>query len=127
MCPKNRPAMSPVPSPDCFALQQGQRSAAAVSINKPTGHSNVAYLKLDLSRLAEVRSFVADYAKKGYPPIKVLVLNADLQILDLDYTEDKIESTFAINHVGHALLFYLLRPCFAEEARIVIVASGTRT
>jgi NAD(P)-dependent dehydrogenase (short-subunit alcohol dehydrogenase family) len=33
--------------------------------------------------------------------------------------------TFAINHVGHALLFYLLRPQFANECRIVITASGT--
>lgn len=73
---------------------------AAVSINQRTGHRNVEYLTLDLSNLVRVRSFAADYAKKGYPQIKALVLNAGLQILDLNYTEDKIESTFAINHVA---------------------------
>lgn len=104
---------------------RSNKDNAAVSINKTTGHSNVEYLKLDLSSLAEVRSFAADYAKQGYPPITALVLNAALQILHLGYTEDKIESTFAINHVGHALLFYLMRPYLAEEARIVITASGT--
>lgn len=98
---------------------------AAVSINQRTGHRNVEYLTLDLSNLVRVRSFAADYAKKGYPQIKALVLNAGLQILDLNYTEDKIESTFAINHVGHALLFYLMSPYLAEDARILITSSGT--
>lgn len=104
---------------------RSDKDKAAVSINQTTGHNNVEYLKLDLSSLAKVRTFAADYAKKGYPPIKALILNAGLQILDLNYTEDKIESTFAINHVGHALLFYLMSPHLAEEARIVITASGT--
>ena len=104
---------------------RSNKDNAAVSINQITDHSNVEYLKLDLSNLAKVRSFAAEYAEKDYPPIKALVLNAGLQIHELDYTEDNIESTFAINHVGHALLFYLMSPYLAEEARIVITASGT--
>lgn len=104
---------------------RSNKDDAAVSINQRTGHGNVEYLELDLSSLAKVRAFAAEYAKGAYPPIKALVLNAGLQILNLNYTEDKIESTFAINHVGHALLFYLLRPYLDEEARILLVASGT--
>ena len=104
---------------------RSNRDNAAVLINQKTGHSNVEYLQLDLSSLAKVRFFAEDFAKRGYPPIKALVLNAGLQILDLSYTDDKIESTFAINHVGHALLFYLLSPYLAEEARILITSSGT--
>ncbi len=104
---------------------RSDKDNAALAINQKTGHSNVEYLKLDLSSLANVRSFAADYAKKGYPPIKALVLNAGLQILTLNYTEDKIESTFGINHVGHTLLFYLMSPYLAEDARILVTASGT--
>ena len=104
---------------------RSDKENAAIAIKKATGHSNVDYLKLDLSSLANVRSFAAEYAKKDYPPIKALLLNAGLQILTLNYTEDKIESTFGINHVGHALFFYLMKPYLAEEARIVITASGT--
>ena len=113
------------PQYQVLIASRSDKDNAAVSINQRTGHSNVEYLKLDLSSLAKVRSFAADYVKKDYPPIKALVLNAGLQILDLNYTEDKIESTFAINHVGHALLFYLLSPHLDEEARILLVASGT--
>lgn len=113
------------PQYQVLIASRSNKDDAAVSINQKTGQSNVEYLKLDLSSLTKVRSFAADYAKKGYPPIKVLVLNAGLQILDLNYTEDKIESTFAVNHVGHVLLFYLMSPYLAEEARILITASGT--
>ena len=113
------------PQYQVLIASRSNKDKAATSINRTTGHNNVEHLKLDLSSMAKVRSFAADYAKNGYPPIQALIFNAGLQILNLDYTEDKIESTFAINHVGHALLFYLLRQYFAEEARIVIVASGT--
>ena len=113
------------PQYQVLIASRSNKDNAAVSINQKTGHSNVEYLKLDLSSLAKVRSFAADYATKDYPPIKALVLNAGLQILDLNYTEDNIESTFAINHVGHALLFYLMSPHLGEEARILVTASGT--
>ena len=99
---------------------------AAASINKATGRKNAEFLPLDLSSLKNVRAFAADYAHMGHPPIKMLVLNAALQILTgVQYTEDGIEKTFAVNHVGHALLFYLLRPYLDGNCRIVIVASGT--
>ncbi|KAK4696166.1 hypothetical protein P7C71_g1697, partial [Lecanoromycetidae sp. Uapishka_2] len=99
---------------------------ATASIKAATGHSNVDFLKLDLASLELVRSFAADYASKGFPPIKALVLNAGLQFPGgVKYSADNIEMTFAINHVGHALLFYLLRPYLARDCRIVITASGT--
>ena len=99
---------------------------AAASINKATGRKNAEFLPLDLSSLKNVRAFAAHYAHMGHPPIKMLVLNAALQILTgVQYTEDGIEKTFAVNHVGHALLFYLLRPHLDGNCRIVIVASGT--
>ena len=98
---------------------------SAAAINKATGRNNAIYLPLDLSSLANVRKFAEDYSKKDYPPIRALLLNAGLQIISgISYTEDGFESTFGINHVGHALLFYLLRPQLAPDARIVITASG---
>lgn len=101
------------------------KDGAANSINNATGHKNVEFLPLDLSSLKNVRAFIADYASKGNPPIKYLLLNAGLQFPNgVEYSEDNIEKTFAINHVGHALLFYLLRPRLAKDCRIVITASG---
>jgi NAD(P)-dependent dehydrogenase (short-subunit alcohol dehydrogenase family) len=55
-----------------------------------------------------------------------LILNAGSQFPGgVQYTEDGFESTFAINHLGHALLFSLLIPKLSNTARIVVTSSGT--
>jgi len=108
-----------------IASRSNQDNAAA-SINDTLHQTNVSYIPLDLSSLAKVREFVTSYSSKSYPPIAALVMNAGLQFPNgVSYTGDGVEKTFAINHVGHALLFYLLRPHLTPNARIVITASGT--
>jgi NAD(P)-dependent dehydrogenase (short-subunit alcohol dehydrogenase family) len=98
---------------------------ASARINKTLGQKNTVFLPLDLSNLAKVRSFVSLYESKKYPPIEALVLNAGIQFPnEFRYSDDKIEMTFAVNHVGHALLFHLLFPHLADDARIVVTASG---
>ena len=84
------------------------------------------FLPLDLSNRAKVRSFVTTWESKHYPPIQALLLNATLQFPDgLRLTDEGLESTFAIAHVGHALLFHLLFHHLADNARVVITSSGT--
>lgn len=101
-------------------------NSAAATINKTLGQSNVEFLLLDLSQSSNVRSFVKTYEEKKYPPIQALVLNAALQFPgDVTYTSDGVEATFGISHLGHALLFHLLKPHLADEARIIVVSSGT--
>ena len=114
--------------PDCNILiaSRSDKDHAAASMNKKLHQTNVSYLPLDLSSLAKVRDFATSYSTKSYPPISALVMNAGLQFpKNVSYSTDGIEKTFAINHVGHALLFYLLRPYLTPNARIVITASGT--
>jgi NAD(P)-dependent dehydrogenase (short-subunit alcohol dehydrogenase family) len=99
---------------------------ASDRINKALNQNNVEYIRLDLGSLAEVRAFVKTWAERNFAPIEYLLLNAGLQFPgEPEYTVDGIEKTFAINHVGHALLFYLLVPHIAHTARIVITSSGT--
>lgn len=98
---------------------------AAASINAKTGLTNVSYMPLDLCSLAAIRAFASSYAQQQHAPISALVLNAGLQFLETEiYSADGIETTFAANHVGHALLFYLLRSHLADNARIVLTSSG---
>ncbi|KAI1455531.1 NAD(P)-binding protein [Annulohypoxylon moriforme] len=102
------------------------REHAADTINKTLSQNNTTYIPLDLSNLQKVRSYAEDWATNGYPPIQALVFNAGLQFPGgLTKTVDGLESTFAINHVGHALLFHLLCPYLAPKARVVITSSGT--
>ncbi|KAJ5627708.1 hypothetical protein N7490_009936 [Penicillium lividum] len=101
-------------------------NSAAETINKLLNHSNVQFMKLDLSNLANIRSFATTWDASNFPPLFSLVCNAALQFPNAaEYTDDGFEKTFGINHVGHALLFSLLRPYLANTARIVITGSGT--
>jgi NAD(P)-dependent dehydrogenase (short-subunit alcohol dehydrogenase family) len=101
-------------------------NAAAALINDSLSQNNVTYLPLDLSSFAKIRSFIRDWEAKKYPPIRALLLNAGLQFPGgVRITDDGIEATFGINHVGHALLFYLILPHLADRARIIITSSGT--
>ncbi|KAJ9616883.1 hypothetical protein H2200_000603 [Cladophialophora chaetospira] len=99
---------------------------SAKAINDKLRQNNVQFLPLDLGDLKNVRSFVETWKEKHFPPLSALILNAGLQFPhEIHYTADGFEATFGINHVGHALLFHLLQPYLAHEARIVITASGT--
>jgi NAD(P)-dependent dehydrogenase (short-subunit alcohol dehydrogenase family) len=78
-----------------------------------------------LCSLYSVRTFATKFAEGKYPPIGALVLNAGRQFGDEEsFSTDGIESTFAVNHVGHVLLFYLLRDYLADTARLVLASSG---
>jgi len=100
--------------------------SASKSINNCLDQNNVVFLPLDLSSFARIRSFVKDWEAKNFPSIQALLLNAGLQIPDgVRKTDDGIETTFAVNHVGHALLFYLLFPHLSDRTRVVITSSGT--
>lgn len=101
-----------------------------LSKHRPEKHNTqqVEFMSLDLSSTANVRTFVKTLEFKHYPKISSLLLNAGIQFSDgknLRYSPDGIEMTFATNHVGHALLFFLLKPHLTDDARIVITASGT--
>ena len=114
--------------PDHCIIIASRRDAthSAKAINQKLGQNNVQFIPLDLGDLKNVRSFVKTWEEKQFPPISILLLNAGLQFpAKIHYTTDGFEATFGINHVGHALLFSLLQPFLADEARIVLTASGT--
>ncbi|KAI1779046.1 NAD(P)-binding protein [Hypoxylon cercidicola] len=105
---------------------RSDRKHAADTINKTLGQANTVYIPLDLANLQNVRQYAEDWAAKKHPPIQALLLNAGLQFPGpVSKTVDGLESTFAINYVGHALLFHLLLPYLAPKARVIVTSSGT--
>ncbi|KAL4945832.1 hypothetical protein BDV06DRAFT_229726 [Aspergillus oleicola] len=114
------------PNSSIFIASRSDAISSATSINSTLNQSNTTYLPLDLSSQTKVRAFVSKWSDANNPPISHLLLNAGLQVPgEISYTEDGIEKTFGTNHVGHALLFHLLAPYLADEARVVVTASGT--
>lgn len=96
--------------------------------NSSKREPQVEFLPLDLTSTSNVRTFVQTFSSQNYPPITSLFLNAGIQFhqgKELRYSPDNIELTFATNHVGHALLIFLLRPHLSNDARIILTASGT--
>ncbi|KAJ8064065.1 hypothetical protein OCU04_007902 [Sclerotinia nivalis] len=84
-------------------------------------------MQLDLSDSKNIRRFaekwISDSAK---PQTKALVLNAGLQFpAGLVMIPEGLGETFAVAHVGHTLLFFLLCPHLAPYSGIVLTSSGT--
>ena len=114
--------------PECLVVisSRSDKEGAAAAINSSLGQDNVKFLAVDLSSTASVRNYAKIWSAEGWPSIKYLVLNAGLQFPGaLTKTAEGLESTFAVNHLGHALLFHLLWPHIAADARITVTSSGT--
>jgi NAD(P)-dependent dehydrogenase (short-subunit alcohol dehydrogenase family) len=86
--------------------------------------TEVSSLLCDFSRQAEVRR-LAEEVLRRFDRLDVLVNNAGTVFKDRTVTEDGIEATFAVNHLGYFLLTQLLldRIVRSAPARIVNVAS----
>ncbi|CAJ2676565.1 unnamed protein product [Trifolium pratense] len=93
----------------------------------PTAKIDV--FELDLSSLASVRKFAADFNSSGLP-LNILINNAGVMATPFLLSQDNIELQFATNHLGHFLLTNLLLETMKKtvkecnrEGRIVIVSS----
>src|SRR5204863_4471462 len=86
--------------------------------------AEVTSLLCDFSRQADVRRLATDVLAK-LDRLDVLVNNAGTVFRERTLTEDGIEATFAVNHLGYFLLTQLLleRMVQSAPARIVNVAS----
>ncbi|KAK9453677.1 hypothetical protein V1511DRAFT_489535 [Dipodascopsis uninucleata] len=114
------------PSYQVILASRTDSQLSAATINKTLGQNNSSFMQLDLGSLKNVRAFADEWKAKKLPPIEFLFLNAGVQFAgDVSYSVDGFEETFAINHLGHALLFSLLYPYLADDARILVTSSGT--
>lgn len=126
------------PQSKILVASRSDKNSAANSLNKLVARNQntsaksdvpqIEFRSLDLASNSNVRAFVKTFTSEGHPPISHLLLNAGIQFRqgkDYRRSADGVEATFAVNHVGHALLFFLLKPHLAHDARIVVVSSGT--
>jgi NAD(P)-dependent dehydrogenase (short-subunit alcohol dehydrogenase family) len=99
-------------------------NAALARLRQVRADCEASALYADLSRLDAVRALAAELA--ALPRIDILINNAGAVFNRRAETEDGLERTFALNHMGYYLLTRLLQPILAASApaRVVIVASG---
>lgn len=86
---------------------------------------NVDVWPLDLSSLASVDKFAAQFLKAGPTTLDMLILNAGVMACPYTETADGVEMQFGTNHLGHFYLTKRLMPVLeSSKARVVTVSSN---
>jgi light-dependent protochlorophyllide reductase len=107
-----------------LAVRDTARGADAVAeLGAP---DRCTVLEMDLASLRSVRDFVQRLRDTDVPPMHALVCNAGVQVVSgTEETDDGVEMTFGVNHLGHFALVHGVLDQLARPARVVVVSSGT--
>jgi NAD(P)-dependent dehydrogenase (short-subunit alcohol dehydrogenase family) len=107
-----------------LAVRDSARGAAAVAeLGAP---QRCTVLPMNLASLRSVRAFSGHLRDAGLPALRAVVCNAGLQVPDgTKLTDDGVEMTFGVNHLGHFALLQGLVAQLGRPARVVVVSSGT--
>jgi NAD(P)-dependent dehydrogenase (short-subunit alcohol dehydrogenase family) len=103
-------------------MAKGRTAVGEITSRHPD--ASVDVMQLDLAKLSDVRRFAKDFSER-HPKLDVLINNAGLVLDKRSLTEDGLETTFQVNHLGPFLLTNLLLDNLkaAAPSRIVNVAS----
>ena len=106
----------------CRNLDKGRAALDRITAEKPSGRVSVA--ALDLSDLASVERFAAEFAA-SHDRLDLLINNAGVMVPPLGRTAQGFELQFGTNHLGHFALTGRLLPLLERTpgARIVVVSS----
>ena len=104
----------------CRNLEKGGAVRDRILADLPA--ADISVLRLDLSSLDSIRTFVDDI---GQEPVSALFNNAGVISKGYSLTGDGLENTFAVNYFGPYLLTRLLLPLMEPEASIVNMVSLT--
>ncbi|KAM7273331.1 hypothetical protein ACFE04_027995 [Oxalis oulophora] len=86
------------------------------SIVKDIPAAKIHAMELDLSSIASVKKFAAEFESSNRP-LNILVNNAGIMANPFMLSKDGIELQFATNHIGHFLLTNLLLETMKRTAR----------
>ncbi|GAB2545675.1 SDR family NAD(P)-dependent oxidoreductase [Gracilibacillus alcaliphilus] len=104
--------------------QKGEEAVRALI--QSTNNPNISAMILDLSSTTSINHFAEQFIEADVPPLYAIVCNAGAGFAKgTQETEDGVEATFGVNHLGHFLLVRLLLNQVEEQGRIIIVSSDT--
>ncbi len=108
---------------------EGKAKKTVTQIRQKSNNEDVHYILVDFSSQTAIRSMAAQFLER-YNQLHVLINNHGTVNIRRQETEDSLEQTFAVNHLGYFLLTNLLLERLkatgtAEDpARIVNVSSS---
>jgi NAD(P)-dependent dehydrogenase (short-subunit alcohol dehydrogenase family) len=105
---------------------QAKGEDALQRLRTASGNDAIRLYIADLGKQADIRR-VASELQADFPVVDRLVNNAGTWISKRTFTEDNIETVFAVNHISYFLLSHELMPALlkADEGRIVCVGSDS--
>nr|XP_014428789.1 WW domain-containing oxidoreductase isoform X3 [Pelodiscus sinensis] len=111
----------------CVILACRNMSRANEAVQRILGEwhkAKVEAMTLDLASLHSVQHFAEAFKSKNVP-LHVLICNAAVFAAPWSLTEDDLEATFQVNHLGHFYLVQLLEDTLrrSSPARVVMVSS----
>jgi NAD(P)-dependent dehydrogenase (short-subunit alcohol dehydrogenase family) len=101
---------------------------AKKALSDLTDTSRVHFLQLDLGSVASVCAAAESFKSKS-PQLNILIGNAGVMASPEGRTVDGFETQFGTNHLGHFLLFYLLKDTLLASStpefnsRVVLLSS----
>jgi NAD(P)-dependent dehydrogenase (short-subunit alcohol dehydrogenase family) len=109
----------------CRNKEKGDK--ALREIQYETQNDKIDLLLADLSSQKSVRDLASSFKTK-YDKLDVLINNAGTYCTKRTFTEDGIETTFAVNHLAYFLLSNLLLDDLkaSSSSRIIIVSSDLK-
>lgn len=107
-----------------FCRDEKKATELKSAVISDTGNKNVEYIVCDFSSMNSIKKAAEKFCEE-YQILDVLVNNAGANFPERKLSEDGIEMTFAVNHIGYFMLTLLLLPCLrkSSDARIINVAS----
>ena len=110
-----------------FTARSAARGAATLEkLEAANPSAKPAMVLGDLSSIAGMKSVGAALAHEA-PTVDVLINNAGAFFEKREVTADGLERTFAVNHMAYFVVTEILRPQFANAARVVSTASVAHT
>lgn len=106
------------------ARNQESGEAALKKLQRLTPNASFELITADVSTMAGVRALAAEVLQRA-PHLDILMNNVGAMYHDLTYTDDGVETTFAVNHLSIFLLTRLLLDRMKESApaKIITIAS----
>lgn len=97
-------------------LQKGQAVVDKILSENRKGGGKIDLIEMELASFASIRKAAAEYLEKSGGRLNVLVANAGIMAVPFSLSTDGYEMQFATNHLGHFLLFQLLKDALLATA-----------
>ncbi|PVI02581.1 WW domain-containing oxidoreductase [Periconia macrospinosa] len=108
--------------------EKGQKVVDEITAKEPQG-GKITLIQMELDSLEAIKEGAKSFLQKSGGKLNVLINNAGIMAVPFSKTKDGFESQLGTNHIGHFLLFQLLKKALLSSAtpdfpsRVVSVSS----